>query len=386
MKQFIGCFLSAVFGGIFSMWMMDSFSGDSVSAQDERPVRGPQFLNAGPAFAKPKVANVQLSPEEAVNVSVYERVNKSVVNITTKSANGFFLLEGTVEGAGSGCVLDHNGHILTNYHVIEDVKRAGVTLFDGKTYEASLVGADPVNDIAIIKIAAPREKLFPITVGKSGSLKVGMRVFAIGNPFGLERTMTTGIISSLNRSLKIRGNRTIRSIIQIDAAVNPGNSGGPLLNSRGELIGINTAIASRTGQSSGVGFAIPSNLISRVMPQLLKHGRVIRPEIGLRRVYETDQGLLIASLSPNGPASRAGLQGPRTTRTRRGIFTVERVDRSAADLIVAVDGKRVKTADEFLGYIEAKRPGDTVTLTIVRAKRTHTVKVLLSGGVQGKRR
>ena len=147
------------------------------------------------------------------------------------------------------------------------------------------------------------------------------------------------------------------------------------MNSHGQLIGINTAIASRTGQSSGVGFAIPSNLVSRVAPQLLKHGRVIRPEIGIRRVYETERGLLIASLSPNGPAIRAGLRGPRVTRTRRGLFVIERVDRSAADLITGVDGKAVKTADDFLGHIEAKRPGDSVTLTIVRGKRELQVKV-----------
>src|SRR5690606_38519378 len=163
------------------------------------------------------------------------------------------------------------------------------------------------------------------------------RVFAIGNPFGLERTMTTGIISSLNRSLQIRGNRTVKSIIQIDAAVNPGNSGGPLLDTRGRLIGMNTAIPSRNGQSAGVGFAIPSNLITRVAPQLIRHGRVIRPEIGILRVYETDDGLLVARLTPGGPAERAGLRGPQITRSKRGPFVMERVDRSAGDLIIKVD-------------------------------------------------
>lgn len=384
MKYACGCFLSALMGGMLVVWMVDA-----------RPVGDVQAQGRGPAFPAPKVSGADrrqpspavfnrqgLSPEESVNVAVYERVNKSVVNITTKATDGFFLMEGTTEGSGSGCVLDRDGHILTNYHVIEDARQAGVTLFDGKTYDASLVGADPINDVAVLKIAAPKDKLFPVAIGDSGRLRVGMRVFAIGNPFGLERTMTTGIISSLNRSLKIRANRTIRSIIQIDAAVNPGNSGGPLLNSHGQLIGINTAIASRTGQSSGVGFAIPANLVSRVVPQLLKHGRVIRPEIGIRRVYETERGLLVASLSPNGPAMRAGLRGPRVSRSRRGLFVIERIDRSAADLITAVDGKPVKTADDFLGHIEAKRPGDSVTLTIVREKREMKVKVTLSGGAR----
>ena len=173
-----------------------------------------------------------------------------------------------------------------------------VTLHDGKTYDATFVGADPINDIAIIKIDAKKEVLFPIVLGDSNRLRVGMRVYAIGNPFGLERTLTTGIISSLNRSLQIHRNRTIKSIIQIDAAINPGNSGGPLLGSHGKLIGMNTAIASKTGQSSGVGFAIPVNLIARVIPQLIEHGRIFRPELGIEKVSETDKGLRIAQITP----------------------------------------------------------------------------------------
>jgi S1-C subfamily serine protease len=191
--------------------------------------------------------------------------------------------------------------------------------------------------------------------------------------------MTTGIISSLNRSLQIRGNRTVKSIIQIDAAVNPGNSGGPLLDTRGRLIGMNTAIASRTGQSAGVGFAIPVNLITRVAPQLVKHGRVIRPEIGIQRVYETEKGLLVASLTPGGPAERAGLRGPQLVRSKRGPFVVERVDRSAADLIIEADGEKVTTADDFLGYIESKRIGETVELTVMRGQEKLRVEVTLGG-------
>jgi S1-C subfamily serine protease len=191
--------------------------------------------------------------------------------------------------------------------------------------------------------------------------------------------MTIGVISSLNRSLQIHENRTIKSIIQIDAAINPGNSGGPLLDSHGRLIGINTAIASRTGQSSGVGFAIPVNLITRVVPQLIQHGRVIRPEIGIQRVYETDAGLLIERLKPNGPAEQAGLQGPRIVRQRRGFVILERIDRTAADLIVAVDGQPTKTADEFLSYIEAKKPGDTVEVTVIRNNRKIPISVQLGG-------
>lgn len=394
MKQVIGCLLSAIFGSLFSVWMLQPSTHGELKAHEQQVNH--QQVNHGPVFpqgnpkpvplpiAKPvPKPRAKLSPEEAINVAVYKRGNRSVVNITTQTVNNkFFLLEGVAEGAGSGCVLDNAGHILTNYHVVEGARRVGVTLYDGKTYTAKFIGADPINDLAIIKIQAPKKTLFPFQMGNSGQLQVGMKVFAIGNPFGLERTMTTGIISSLNRTLKIRANRTIRSIIQIDAAVNPGNSGGPLLNSRGELIGINTAIASRTGQNSGIGFAIPANLIARVVPQLLKHGRVIRPEIGIRRVYETEKGLLIAAINPNSSAAKAGLRGPKIIRKRRGVFTIEEIDRSAADLIIAIDGKPVKTADKFLGYIETKKPGDTVSLTIIRQGRQQIVNVPLTGGAK----
>lgn len=318
-----------------------------------------------------------LTPEEAINVAVYEKCNRGVVNITSKGLPGerFLFMEAPGgEGNGSGAVLDLEGRILTNYHVVENAQEVEVTLFDGSNHIAKFVGADPVNDIAVIKIDAPADKLFPIEIGDSSRMKVGMRVYAIGNPFGLERTMTTGIVSSLNRTLQVHNNRTIKAIIQIDAAVNPGNSGGPLLDSRGELIGVTTAIATRAGQSAGVAFAIPATLIDRVVPQLVQHGRVIRPEIGIQQVLETEEGLRIASLTPGGPAERAGLRGP--SRTRRGPFVWEQLDR--ADLIVAVDGEEVKTADDFLGLVEARRPGDTIRLTVTRGTQTAEISVTLA--------
>jgi S1-C subfamily serine protease len=199
---------------------------------------------------------------------------------------------------------------------------------------------------------------------------VGQRVFAIGNPFGLERTLTTGIISSLNRSLPTRTGRTIKSIIQTDAAINPGNSGGPLLDSSARLIGMNTAIASRTGQSAGVGFAIPVGTLARIVPQLIKRGRVIRPDAGISQVYQADAGLVVATLSPGGPAERAGIRGFRVVRERRrqGPFMVEteRLDRSGADVIVAVAGQAVRSADDFLSAVESKNPGENVLITVQR--------------------
>jgi S1-C subfamily serine protease len=195
-------------------------------------------------------------------------------------------------------------------------------------------------------------------------------VFAIGNPFGLERTLTTGIISSLNRSLPTKTGRTIKSIIQTDAAINPGNSGGPLLDSGGRLIGMTTAIASRTGQSSGVGFAIPVGTLRRIVPQLIAQGRVVRPDAGIARVYQSEAGLLVAAVAPDGPAERAGVRGFRVIRERRrqGPFMAEfeRVDRSGADLIVAVGGEPVRTADDFLSLVESRNPGDRVLLTVIR--------------------
>jgi S1-C subfamily serine protease len=340
------------------------------------PRQGPQ--NEGLA--------AELTPEELVNIAVYENVNRSVVNINTKVVrnDAFFFLDVEVpgEGAGSGSVLDKAGHILTNFHVIDQAREIQVTLFDGRSYEGRLVGKDESTDLAVIKIEAPPESLLPVTMGDSTRLRVGQRVFAIGNPFGLERTLTTGIISSLNRTLPARNHRTIRSIIQIDAAINPGNSGGPLLDSRGRLIGMNTAIASATGQSAGVGFAIPVANIARVVPQLIERGHVVRPDAGITRVLQTEQGLVIATMTPGGPAERAGLRGFQIVRQRRrqGPFTYEAqtIDRNAADVIIAVDGKKVETADDFLSHIEERQPGQEVTITVIRGGQQANVRVRLA--------
>jgi S1-C subfamily serine protease len=209
-------------------------------------------------------------------------------------------------------------------------------------------------------------------------------VYAIGNPFGLERTLTTGIISSLNRQLPSHAGRTMKSIIQIDAALNRGNSGGPLLDSHGGYIGMNTAIASQTGENTGVGFSIPVNTIKRVVPQLLEHGRVIRADIGITRVFQTEQGLLIVSVAPGGPAERAGLQGFKLVRkeNRRGpfVFSETHIEPDSADLIVAIDAQKCRTVDELLTAVENKHPGDEVVVSIVRQNREMQVPVVLGAG------
>ena len=321
--------------------------------------------------------------EEQTNIAVYEAVNRGVVNINTKAtvATGLFLMEVPSEGAGSGIVLDREGHVLTNFHVVEGAREIQAVLYDGSAHAARVIGIDPATDVAVIKVEAPEAILHPVAFGTSNDLRVGQRVFAIGNPFGLERTLTTGIISSLNRSLPTKTGRTIKSIIQTDAAINPGNSGGPLVDSGSHLIGMTTAIASRTGQSAGVGFAIPVGTLSRIVPQLIRQGKVVRPDAGIARVYQSDAGLVVAELAPDGPAERAGLRGFKIVRERRrqGPFTVEtsRVDRAGADLIVAVAGQAVRTADDFLSAVESRNPGDQVLISVQREGHQLDVTVVL---------
>jgi S1-C subfamily serine protease len=366
MKQALLCISMAVLGAALALAL--THHAPPLPAA-EKPKESP----------RPAPALGDLTPDERVNISVYEQVNRSVVNISTKGVRegDFFFFEVPTEGAGSGSVLDKNGHILTNFHVIEDARQIEVTLFDGSTHAAALVGHDAASDVAVLSIKASADVLFPVKLGDSSRLKVGQRVFAIGNPFGLERTLTTGIISSLNRRIPGREGRLLKSLIQTDAAINPGNSGGPLLDSRGRLIGMNTAIASRTGQNTGVGFAIPVSSISRIVPQLIEKGRVIRADVGIAKVYEGERGLMIAEVVPHGPAEKAGLQGPRVYRRQRGPFTEYQIDRSVADTILSVEGTKVSTADEFLTEIENKHPGDEVTLTVLRAGREIAVKVKL---------
>ncbi|MHB8973560.1 MAG: S1C family serine protease [Pirellulaceae bacterium] len=350
------------------------------------PVSSPVDLSAQEPAQPEASSTADLSAftlDEQRSIGVYETVNRSVVNITTRAVRTDMMYAEIVptEGSGSGSILDKEGHILTNFHVVEGAQQIQVTLANGSSYAAGLVGQDPSNDIAVLQIEAPPEDLKPVTLGDSSQLRVGQTIYAIGNPFGLERTMTVGIVSSLNRTLMSRNQRTIKSIIQIDAALNRGNSGGPLLDGKGQLVGMNTAIASSTGENTGVGFSIPVNTIKRVVPQLIEKGHVTRPDLGLARVFQTDEGLLIAATTPDGPADRAGLKGFRLVReqSRRGQYLVERtrIDQSQADLLIGIDGKRVKTVDDLFTFIEQKQPGDRVLVSVIRNGQQADVEVTL---------
>jgi S1-C subfamily serine protease len=389
-RTFLACFASAVIGGVVAVWLVDSHGvmpGESpasaqVATSFNQPVVAPP-LSGVPTGA---VAPTQLTPEELTNVRVYEVANRGVVNIDTKfeSYERFFtmMVPTPGQGSGSGAVIDRAGHVLTNFHVVEDAEEIQVTLWDAKQFPATLVGHDAEHDIAILKIDAPPEELFPLTFGTSENLRVGQKVYALGNPFGLGGTVTTGIISALNRTLPSRvPGRDLQSIIQTDAALNPGNSGGPLLDTSGRLIGMNVAIATKSGQSAGLGFAIPINRIGRFVPELIATGKITRPDIGIVAVMETDKGLQIVGTSEGGPAAKSGLRGWRILRqqVRRGPFvqSIQKQDRDYADYIVAVDGQPVKSGNALIDAIETHKPGDSITLTILREGQPQQVAVTL---------
>jgi S1-C subfamily serine protease len=391
-KAVVLCALSAMLGGLAAFGLHNAPQSDTPLAAQGASPWSAQAVPGEPQPAAPVAAASggpsqldSLTAEERVNVFVYQQVNRGVVNINTKGVSGNLFMTFESQGEGSGSVINRQGHVLTNFHVVEGANKITVTLFDGNTYEAKLVGGDPNSDVAVLKIEAPPESLFPVTFGSSSNLLVGQRVFAIGNPFGLERTLSTGIVSSLDRSLPSRhGPRPMKSIIQIDAAINPGSSGGPLLDTHARMIGMNTAIASKSGESVGVGFAIPVNTIARIVPQLIQNGRVQRPDAGIVKVFQTERGLLIAMMAPNGPAQRAGLQGPRIEKKqqRQGPFVTEHqtVNWAAADMIVAVDGQPIKTAEDFLNAVEAKQPGQQVVITVMRAGQKIDVPLTLGSG------
>ncbi len=328
--------------------------------------------------AQPRVVTARgdLAEDEKNTIDIFRNSSPSVVYITTIALrrNLFSLNVYEIpQGTGSGFVWDREGRIVTNYHVIGDANRIEVTLADHTTWKGVLVGAAPDKDIAVLQIKAPTDKLHPLAIGASDNLLVGQKVFAIGNPFGLDQTITAGIVSALGREIKSATDRAIHNVIQTDAAINPGNSGGPLLDSAGRLIGVNTAIYSPSGGSAGIGFAVPVSEVNLVVPQIIRHGRVVKPGLGVTLANEQlardleVKGVLIIQVLPGTGAAKAGLRGTR--QVRGGLIL--------GDVIEAVGGNTISDYNEMRDELERFKVGEEVELTILRGDRSIKVMVTL---------
>ncbi|HZF32033.1 MAG TPA: trypsin-like peptidase domain-containing protein [Gammaproteobacteria bacterium] len=324
-----------------------------------------------------------LSSEERTTIGIFESASPSVVYITTvQHVRGFFgrNVMRVPQGTGSGFIWDRDGHVVTNYHVIQGAQEAVITLADQRMYPASLVGASPEHDLAVLHIDVPVDASPPLPIGSSADLKVGQNVYAIGNPFGLDHTLTTGIVSALNRSIDDEQGGTIENLIQTDAAINPGNSGGPLIDSSGRLIGINAMIFSPSGAYAGIGFAVPVDTVNRVVPRLISEGRYQRPTLGItandewsRRLMPdgAKSGVAVLEVEPGSPAARVGLQPAQQTRAGRVTL---------GDVIVGFDGAPIGDFADLVNRLDEHAFGDKVTLTLLRGGERRQVTVTLSNG------
>lgn len=327
-----------------------------------------------------------VATDEKNNQEVYRAMSPGVVNITTTTlVRDFFAVYETTAGSGSGSIIDKEGHILTNFHVVQQAREIEVSLANNKKYKARALGADPDNDLAVLKIDAPAAELQPIPLGTSKELFVGQKVLAIGNPFGLDRTLTTGIVSGLSRPIRSEmTGRLIEGVIQTDAAINPGNSGGPLLDSRGRQVGINTLIYSPSGGSVGIGFAVPIEAAKRIIPDILTYGRVRKPKLGISSLplsprlaealeLSVQEGLLVMQVEPGSAADRAGIQGGNErAQMGRQIILI------GGDVITTIDNQPVKSRDDLDRVLNNKNLGDTVQVEFYRNGRKQRVNVTLS--------
>ncbi len=365
-------FLIGIIAGMAIMFivlrpMMDRVSPSQQSDSD-RGVRTPTIT-----FAQ----TTELLADEKNTISVFQNAAPSVVFITNNALQrDFFTLDVTEIplGSGSGFIWDNKGHIVTNYHVIANANSLSVKFSDQSTYPADIVGSEPNKDIAVIRVKAPSHILRPVPVGSSDKLITGQKVIAIGNPFGLDQTLTVGVVSALGREIQSVTERTIHEVIQTDAAINPGNSGGPLLDSGGRLIGINTAIISPSGAYAGIGFAVPVNSVKAVVPQLIQHGKIVRPGLGVNVLSDQVarnagiEGVIIGSVAKGSPAEKAGLRG-----IKRNVFGQTEI----GDVIVAVDSAKVENSDDLATELEKHKVGDEVTVTILRDGKQQTIKARL---------
>ena len=329
------------------------------------------------------IARGDLAADERSTIELFERARDSVVFITTSQQVRDFWTRNVFSvprGTGSGFIWDDAGHVVTNFHVIQGASEATVRLADGRDYKAGLAGVSPAHDIAVLRIGVDFKRPPPVPLGTSRDLKVGQKVYAIGNPFGLDWTLTTGIVSALDRSLPSDSGETIEHLIQTDAAINPGNSGGPLLDSAGRLIGINTAIFSPSGASAGIGFAVPVDTVNRVVPELIRQGRYIRPALGIelddglnRRIGAMlrTEGVFVLRVAPGSAAEVAGLRSARIATD--GSF-------ERGDVIVGVEGRRVASVGELLGRLDDFQAGETVTLDVLRDGKQIEIAMTLQPG------
>ncbi|MBK7538303.1 MAG: trypsin-like peptidase domain-containing protein [Myxococcales bacterium] len=328
------------------------------------------------ADPRPVVINDKLGADEQATIEVFRRTATSVVHITSIVARRDRMSLDVTEipqGTGSGFVWDTAGHVVTNAHVIAGADRAQVTLDDGTTYAAKVVGQEVNKDLAVLKIDAPPSKLRAIAVGRSANLQVGQKVLAIGNPFGLDHSLTSGVISGVEREIKSTSGRTIFGVIQTDASINPGNSGGPLLDGGGNLIGINTAIYSPSGANAGIGFAVPVDTINAIVPELIGHGKVKRPGLGINiwpnKYNQRDlAGAVIRDVIPGGPAEAAGLVGFRTTGDGRLVL---------GDIIVGMAGQDIRDVNDLYKVLDNHRVGDSIDVVVRREQERRTVKITL---------
>ena len=349
--------------------------------------RTPGTVSARPTLDLTSGTETGLDPTETENVRIYKQASPAVANIVTRTVEyDFFYNPVPVEGAGSGFLIDADGHILTNFHVVQGAQTIEVTLGDLIKYDAKLIGADTRNDIALIKIDTKGKKLTPLPLGDSRNLQVGQRALAIGNPFGFSSSLTTGIVSALGRTVQTSDTTFIDEAIQTDASINRGNSGGPLLDSHGQVIGINSAIYSPSGSAAGIGFAIPINTARRAAEDLIKYGRVRRATLGAegRAIWpalaealslNVDHGILIERVVPGGPAAQAGIHGG----TKSGKLGLQQL-LVGGDVLIAIDGKAVTTQMDLNLMLNRSWPGNTVNLTIVRNGQKMNVPVKLGEG------
>ncbi|MBU0993182.1 MAG: trypsin-like peptidase domain-containing protein [Proteobacteria bacterium] len=332
---------------------------------DETPNRSPDYLSFK-------------TEDETNNIEIFRKASQSVVYVTNKAYRRDMFSFNVYEipsGSGSGFIWDDKGTIVTNFHVVQNADRVTITLQDQTSWDAKVVGLAPEKDIAVLRIEAPENKFIPLPLGESRTLEVGRKVLAIGNPFGLDTTLTVGVVSALGREINSMTNRVIHDVIQTDAAINPGNSGGPLLNSLGQLIGINTAIFSPSGANVGIGFAIPVDTVKKIVPQLIKYGKLFRPVIGIEMVPDNFatrygiEGVIVLRATRGFPAETAGLKGIQ--RDFRGNIVL-------GDIIVAIDGNTVTNSDSMLTILEEYKPGDTVTVTTDRKGEKRSFRIKLS--------